>query len=413
MNTLIRFGKIALFCMISTLVAFTSCLSENDETIALKEHPRAHAYSSFINKDGLVTFVFNTGNGSDAYIITDNDGKIEKMNLVFTKDKGTDYGTIFFYNGMIRSITIKDVTYTFSKNKEGKLDAAVTSNGYTELFTNIGEASYISFEDETNLGMVFGCISNAVTLIKKINDLVEPDSFVFPYLSGINDLLSDVDDSSTEFSDSDISEDLVENAEDGVENEDIDWSGVKENENGAEDNTDVGNGAIISGIGALKVTLTWKFTADIDLHVYEPGYKGSIPSSSSAEGHIYYSNKRGSFTDGYLDIDNTSGYYIDPITGDSNKRLSAVENIYWTENPLNGTFYVYLHYYAGSVSGPCTVTVYKNGKGIFSKTVDMSSAYKNTQLFICKVSMPSGTISETRSVANEDEAFDYLMLPSK
>lgn len=102
---------------------------------------------------------------------------------------------------------------------------------------------------------------------------------------------------------------------------------------------DAMKGYINSGIGSLKVTLSWNFLADIDLHAYEPN--GT---------HIYwlfpYSHKTG----GYLDVDNTVG------------GTGAIENIYW-ENPEEGVYRFYLHYFGGFQSGTCTASVTYKGHG--------------------------------------------------
>lgn len=408
-----RLGGMAFLCMFTALFMFVGCLSENDETIALKENPRHSAYTSYINEKGQTVFVYNTPEGADAYIITNKDGKIEKMNLVFGKGDHTDYGTVFFYNNKIRSITFQNVTYTFHENNKGKVDVAITAFGHTELFTDVDDALSIAYADGTDVSQVFACIVRVLEVIKNANSRISNDSSIYSYVSSIVDLLSKVDDSANGLTDSDVCETLVDNAEYDEDPEDFDLSGVGNNEYDAENNTDIGNGAIASGIGALKVTLTWKFSADIDLHVYEPGCTTSIPASNAGKGHIYYSSRRDSFTDGYLDIDNTVGYYINPLTGERNERLSAVENVYWNENPKNGVFYVYLHYFAGSQSGPCTVTVYKNGKTLLTKTVNMSSANHSSQNFIASINMPLGTISQTRATEDNEGVFDFWNLPVK
>ncbi len=98
-------------------------------------------------------------------------------------------------------------------------------------------------------------------------------------------------------------------------------------------------GMLSSGNGALKVTLSWNFYADIDLHAYEPGGD-----------HIYFANPVSYYSDGYLDVDNTRG------------GPGAIENIYW-ENPLAGVYEFYLDYFDGEQSGTCTCTVTYKGKG--------------------------------------------------
>ena len=405
------FHALACCCMIVSAVMCASCLSDNEETIALKENLKVKALTSFVNTQGQTTLVYNTGKGSDAYIFTNKSGGVDKINLVFSKLGTTDNGTVFLFNNAIRSITIKNVTYTFSKNKNNKVDVAVTANGITELYTDVASASLISYDDASNLSKIFICIVNGIGVIRTTNSNVSRDSELYQYIIGIESLLSEMETSAKKFTDSNTTRDLVENAKDGID-PGIDTSGVSSNERDAENNTDLGNGAIVSGIGELKVTLTWKFDSDIDLHVYEPGFGGSVPSTSSLKGHIFYKYPKNSYTDGYLDIDNTIGYYKNPLNGETNTNISAVENVYWNENPSDGTFYIYLNNYNGKTAGPCNVTVYKRGKTVFSKTVGITTD-KTTQLFVCSVKMPQGTVSTSRAAGNKIFTFDYWNLPNK
>lgn len=108
-----------------------------------------------------------------------------------------------------------------------------------------------------------------------------------------------------------------------------------------------------SGYGALKVTLSWNFYADIDLHAYEPS--GS---------HIWWHHKYSS-SGGFLDVDNTEG------------GAGAVENIYW-ENPQEGTYSFYIHYYGSSSynyvaqSGICRVAILYKGQSLGIHNISMT-----------------------------------------
>ena len=185
---------------------------------------------------------------------------------------------------------------------------------------------------------------------------------------------------------------------------DTDTTGIEAADSTANSNTNTGNGAIASGKGALKVTLTWFFNSDIDLHVYEPGY-------NSEKGHIYYSHKTNTFTDGFLDIDNTVGYYINPLNGERNMSLSAVENIYWPEHPSDGTFDIYLDNYSHVRSGLCNLARYKDGKSIYSQDVMIATTDRNR--YIVSVTMPQGEITtKTRSAASV-APMDYWLFPEK
>lgn len=98
----------------------------------------------------------------------------------------------------------------------------------------------------------------------------------------------------------------------------------------------------IGGRGALKVTLLWNFSADLDLHVIEPN--GT---------EIYFRNKKDIETGGYLDVDNMDG------------GRGSAENIYW-ENPPAGEYMVEVEYYKAKENvvrkGPCQVVVFKGNE---------------------------------------------------
>ena len=102
---------------------------------------------------------------------------------------------------------------------------------------------------------------------------------------------------------------------------------------------ELGEGALVSGNGEVKITLTWSSYADIDVHCVDPsGF------------HIYYADKR-SPTGGFLDYDNTWAY--------------GPENIFFNPAPA-GQYNVYLHYYAeknGVSSVNYKVVIFKNGIG--------------------------------------------------
>jgi hypothetical protein len=103
----------------------------------------------------------------------------------------------------------------------------------------------------------------------------------------------------------------------------------------ARENISIAEGALISGFGEIKVTLTWDFVADVDLHVIEP-----------SGNRIYFGNKY-SQTGGFLDFDNTVAY--------------GPENIYWEDAP-EGTYEVYLDHYSGNTGGNYTVFVQIGGQ---------------------------------------------------
>lgn len=95
------------------------------------------------------------------------------------------------------------------------------------------------------------------------------------------------------------------------------------------------------GFGDVKVTLTWSNRGDMDLHLLDP-----------QNYHIYYNNKKPSGCNGYLDIDNTSGFYEEG----SNKP----ENIFYpTDEGVTGTYYIKLSNYSYNSSyGDRNYTLY-------------------------------------------------------
>lgn len=120
---------------------------------------------------------------------------------------------------------------------------------------------------------------------------------------------------------------------------------VEEIVNDRQDDIQLGNGALVSGNGAVKITLTWDKPSDIDLHCVDPsGY------------HIYYADRYSSGTNGYLDFDNIPGF---PTCTDP-------ENIYFEAPAPSGRYEIYLHYFSDShSSGPVNynVLIMINGVG--------------------------------------------------
>lgn len=116
--------------------------------------------------------------------------------------------------------------------------------------------------------------------------------------------------------------------------------------------------------GDLKVTLLWDFLADIDLHVIQPNGE-----------EINFQHNHDATTGGALDVDNRTG-------GED-----SAENIYW-ENPPNGEYTVYLHYYgngergddAPTYAGTCHVIVFIKGQEPRTFNVRMSEPEERKQV---------------------------------
>ena len=89
-----------------------------------------------------------------------------------------------------------------------------------------------------------------------------------------------------------------------------------------QDTIALAQGALISGFGVIKITLTWDTTSDIDLWTTDPtGEK------------IYYAHPN-SASGGFLDFDDTNGF--------------GPENIFWQNTAPVGSYLVQVHYYGGS-----------------------------------------------------------------
>ena len=99
-------------------------------------------------------------------------------------------------------------------------------------------------------------------------------------------------------------------------------------------------GALQSGFGQVKVTLTWTSNADLDLWVTEPNGN-----------RIYYANPSSS-TGGFLDFDDLDG--------------PGPENIFWEENAPTGNYVVQVHNFSSNGAASSSYTVQTEINGIVS-----------------------------------------------
>lgn len=83
--------------------------------------------------------------------------------------------------------------------------------------------------------------------------------------------------------------------------------------------------------GEFRVTISWEFPGDVDLHVIEP-----------SGNEIDYTNMRNGATGAELDVDNRQG---------GRPGSPAVENVYWT-NPAHGTYVVDILFFSVSENAP-------------------------------------------------------------
>lgn len=104
-----------------------------------------------------------------------------------------------------------------------------------------------------------------------------------------------------------------------------------------EENENLAEGALISGYGAIKITLTWNTTSDIDLWVNEPN------------GNKIYFDSPASNSGGILDFDDIDGF--------------GPENIFWKENAPLGNYSVQVHYYDDNGAGITNYSVQMEVQG--------------------------------------------------
>jgi hypothetical protein len=102
------------------------------------------------------------------------------------------------------------------------------------------------------------------------------------------------------------------------------------------------NSGLCVGEGALRFTLTWSSTTDLDLHVVTP---------TSIE--IAYNNKTGD--SGELDVDNQSG------------GTGAVENVFFTAPPA-GSYTYFVRNYNGAAAGSFMLQVFKDGNVVATQS---------------------------------------------
>lgn len=161
--------------------------------------------------------------------------------------------------------------------------------------------------------------------------------------------------------------------------------------NDHQDEIQLGNGALISGNGDVKITLTWNKPSDIDLHC-------DTPSGA----HIYFGDKRPSGTNGWLDFDNIPGF---PTCTDP-------ENIFF--NPAEpGTYRVSLHYFSDRNNvGPVNykVVILINGVGrVYEGVINYpENNYQHVEIATFTIGEGSRAVPSLKAAT-----WDWSNLPAK
>jgi cyclophilin family peptidyl-prolyl cis-trans isomerase len=460
---------LSVFLLAAVCAGFASCSSNDDPPTPTPPYvipggdETANKTFSLVGGETYRVSMVNNGSGNTYFLSTDENDNISRLNALLNGAGGSSFPATVMFDAsqIIRSITIDDVSYVFNNNTEtNKVDVNLINGANSQIFTGVADIASlllpksapamtkaaIDQEFMDKMSAAIGQMASMLGVVAKVNEIVvsEPNEFntVVAKISGVvtsvtNDMTAYVSAdvkienvSEEEFKSviKDLSESIpslniladknISEIETAVQVE------VAETDETATENTESGEGAIVSGNGKLKATLTWRYGADIDLHIFEPGFAGEDMTyyDVSGQGHIYYYAKTNTFTDGYLDYDNTVGYYINPQNPDeTDPDKAAIENIYW-ETVNNGDYYVYLHYYAEHpnswcdyvTTGPCTVSLFVDGVGK-STVVNMTSAYNNTMLYIGKVTFPGGIIdfAAPEPVQAKSMMMRYMLNPAK
>lgn len=118
------------------------------------------------------------------------------------------------------------------------------------------------------------------------------------------------------------------------------------------------------GTGELRISLTWRFISDLDLHVTTPD-----------DTHISFENPDAG--GGLLDVDDcVSGSCLD-------QDGTHVENVYFPDRPPAGRFRVYVENYDGNAGGPFEILVSGVTNATFTGTMPASPT--TSQVFVFEI----------------------------
>jgi hypothetical protein len=144
------------------------------------------------------------------------------------------------------------------------------------------------------------------------------------------------------------------------------------------------------GSGALRTTLTWNTTADIDLHVIEP-----------SGAHVFYASRSGPTST--LDVDDVNGF------GPEN-------NFVATGRAVAGTYQIYIDHFAGASPTTSTITVTINAgtAGAITRTFTRTTTTGSTRTVnVANVNVLTGQITETTGTRAPDEREGALTAPKR
>lgn len=399
------------------VISLTSCMKEECNFGEKNSDPQNGKLVVGLIDDKVIVVDPENGN---TYRFDNIDGpgnNGSNLDGIIGKDDANNPGSpvyvVFGDDDKVKSITTNGMTYVF-RDREGKIDVLLYCDGSSFIRQDVANVSpYSSLPSDSRGAKLRTELHNVVyytNVIDLFNNMIMEDSENPDGLSKTGQIIDELRKDATNMvvvgDDVDNGKVILEPGkffdeiggnQPGGGNSDSNFDEFWKNFDGligdtkddGNDNTDKGESTLESGIGALKVTLSWFYTADIDLHAFEPVTE---EQQAMGVGHIFYNQSRNSITDGFLDIDNTYGYYIDPVTHESNTSRGAIENIYW-ENPAEGRYDIMLDYFSGVETGKCDVEIFYNGKGTHF-SADMTPAYNhsNGMRDIAVVSIPDGNV---------------------
>lgn len=405
---IVGINPIVLCLMLGVCTFFSSCDNEDDDNSGDGSLPEAVVVFDTDGETDYYATVFDSKNSSITMVKADEDGRITAFDHLLVKDNANITAT-FNEDGLFEGIGVEGATIAFSNYNGNKVDVAVILGDETLLFKEYecprdweqmkGDI-YLGVSPETtraeggkSLRDTFFYLGNQ---FKNLWDFAadgisasNPKKIAFKYLF---DIIKD----GTLFV-ADLKGDLAyaeffaEIAALTASSPTTPWGALwtlLSNYGTYKDfvaemvlnlivmhegyTKDKNNGiSALEGVsGALKVTLSWDFYADMNLHAVEP-----------CGCHIYWGKMASLHSDGYLNVDNTQG------------GPGSTETLYW-KTPENGEYIIIVDSAgpgAGGMfeTGICTVTVSYNGL----EKIHRVSIPQWENLSVTTISLPSGAQS--------------------
>lgn len=401
------------------LMVLSSCSNEdksnqdnNDESSTLENSDVVLAYDAY-HETAYPVSIFNPGNQTITMFKTDESGFVTSFDCLFLEDN-TSVTATFNEDGLLNGIGTEGATIAFSNYRDNVVDIAIISGDETLLikefksakeWKEIAQSLRFNFSAEVTRGEQTGYYEKVSSYMQFIgsqlyNDLkmaLESHKGFSGQKIAISRLLAIFQDTFmlevAHPQDLDYTTFFMELATmaklpitpwgvflflvsnyDTIEAffEEMTYNLLEMHEEYFKDR-DNAIGALNSGYGELKATLSWNFYADIDIHAFEPS---GI--------HIYWNNPKSSVSGGYLDVDNREG------------GAGAIENIYW-EKAEEGEYDIFIDYYGESTlndlfqTGECLVSVYCNGYG---KTYRIPLGIYDSE-YVTTITLPDGILSRT------------------